>query len=144
MVQVLDAEAGVSFASPSTSVLKTAGYALLPVLCSNPSVGPLSVSYATGGGTAVPGVDYTATSGTLTFTNGQFVNYILVPLIPNSLVQSNQTFNVTLSSPVSPAVSSSSRVGALPLWATNCRCWFKGWGGSTLAVIMLSPAGSLG
>lgn len=104
VVQELDAEAGLSFISSTNSVLKTGSYVFLPVISSNPNVGPVSVNYATGGGTAVPGVDYAATSGTLTFTNGQQINYIVVPIIPNSLVESNQTFNVTLSSPTAPGV----------------------------------------
>jgi uncharacterized delta-60 repeat protein len=104
VIQELDAEAGLSFLTNATSVLKTAGYVFLPVISSNPNVGPVSVNYSTGGGTAAQGVDYTPVNGTLLFTNGQFFNYIEVPIIPNSLVESNLTFNVTLSSPVTPGV----------------------------------------
>jgi uncharacterized delta-60 repeat protein len=119
VIQELDAESGLSFTATNVSVLKTAGYVILPVISSNPSIGPVSVNYSTGGGTAVPGVDYTSTSGTLTFTNGQFVNYIGVTIIPNSLLQSNQTFNVTLSSPVSPGVLVSPVVETVTIIETN-------------------------
>ncbi|MDR3456204.1 MAG: Calx-beta domain-containing protein [Verrucomicrobiae bacterium] len=119
VIQELDAEAGISFLSASNSVLKTAGFVLLPVLCSNPGIGPVSVNYATGGGTAAPGVDYTPTSGTLTFTNGQAVNYIPVIILPNGLVQSNQTFTVTLSSPVAPGVLVSPSVETVTIIETN-------------------------
>jgi uncharacterized delta-60 repeat protein len=104
VVQELDAETGISFATNATSVLKTQGFALLPVICSNPRVAPVSVHYSTGGGTAVPGVDYTAANGTLAFTNGQSVGYVPVQILPNGLLQSNLTFNVVLSGPSSPGV----------------------------------------
>jgi len=99
--------------------LKTAGFVLLPVFSSNPGVGPVSVNYTTGGGTAQAGVDYTATSGTLTFTNGQALNYIIVPILPNGLVQSNQTFNVTLFNPVAPGVLISPSVETVTIIETN-------------------------
>ena len=119
VIQLLDSEAGLSFASAATSVLKTDVYALLPVFNSNPLLGPISVNFATGGGTAAAGVDYTPTSGTLTFTNGQLLNYIFVPILPNSLVQSNQTFNVTLSSPTAPGVLSVPYVEIVTIIETN-------------------------
>ncbi len=95
---------GLSFVSTNTAVLKTSGFVILPVVSSGTNVGPVAVNYSTGGGTATPGQDYTATSGTLTFTNGQTVNFIEVPILPNTLVETNQTFNVTLSSPTYPGV----------------------------------------
>jgi len=119
VIQLLDSEAGIGFVSPATSILKTAGFVILPVFSSNPGVGPVSVNYSTGGGTAAPGVDYTATSGTLTFTNGQTLNYIVVPILPNGLVQSNQTFDVTLSSPVSPGVLVTPYVETVTIIETN-------------------------
>ncbi len=119
VIQLLDAEAGLSFFSPATSVLKTGIYAILPVLNSNPSLGPVSVNYATGGGTAAAGVDYTPTSGTLVFTNGQAFSFIQIPILPNSLVQSNQTFNVTLSSPTAPGVLSVPYVETVTIIETN-------------------------
>ena len=119
VINLLDAEAGISFLSAATSVLKTAGVVFLPVFSSNPGVGPVSVHYSTGGGTASPGVDYAPTSGTLTFSKGQSVNFISVKLLPNGLVQSNQTFNVTLSSPVAPGVLVPPSVETVTIIETN-------------------------
>src|SRR5208282_4265186 len=99
-----DAETGLSFTTNAVTVLKTDGFVILPVISSSPNAGPVSVGYSTGGGSAAPGVDYTPVSGTLLFTNGQFVSYIVVPIIANSLVQGNKTFNVTLSGAVTPGV----------------------------------------
>jgi len=103
-VVVHDSDAGVSFAASATTVFKNVGSAVIPVVNSNPNVGTYSVNYSTGTGTAVAGVDYTTTSGTLTFTNGQTTGYFAVPIIPNNLVESNRTFTVNLSSPSSPGV----------------------------------------
>ncbi len=61
--------------------------------------GPVTVGYATGGGTAKPGVDYTSVSGTLQFAAGQTAATIAVPLLNNPNASGNLTFNVVLSNP---------------------------------------------
>lgn len=55
---------------------------------------PLSVQYATSDATARAGVDYTAVSGTLVFTNGDTSHVFTVPITPNAA--SNGTKTVTL------------------------------------------------
>ena len=102
-VLVHDADAGLSFSAAAMSVAKSAGFAYLYVLCSNPAVEPVSVNYFTSPGTAQPGVDYTATSGTLKLTNGAAIGTIVVPLVANNLAQStNRSFTVSLSNPTPP------------------------------------------
>ena len=54
---------------------------------------------ATTNGTAIAGVNYTNVSGTLTFTVGETVQDILVPLIDDTNVTGDLTFTVSLSSP---------------------------------------------
>jgi hypothetical protein len=57
-----------------------------------------SVNYATTGGTATSGSDFTATSGTLTFTaGGTSSQTITVPTLTDSVVESPETVLVTLS-----------------------------------------------
>ena len=99
-----DADAGIFLLTNATSVYRNSGTVRVFVFCSNTNVEPVSVTYSTGGGSAVPGTDYTATSGTLNFTNGAFVNVISVPILLNNSVQSNRTFNVTLNSATPPGV----------------------------------------
>ncbi len=99
-----DADAGIFLLTNSASIYRNSGSVKIFVLCSNTNVEPVSVNYSTGGGSALPGVDYTATSGTLNFTNGAFINVISVPILLNNSVQSNRTFNLTLSSPTPPGV----------------------------------------
>ena len=112
-VQLLDAEAGLSFTTNAATVSKNTGNAIITVVCSNPSVEPvvtgtnvipLSVNYSTTNGTAVAGVDYVATSGTLVFTNGNGTNTFNVPIINNSLVNGSHSFTVNLAQPTAPGV----------------------------------------
>lgn len=60
---------------------------------------PASVQYATSNGSATAGADYTATSGTLTFAAGQTSATFNVPILDDTLVEGNETFNVALSTP---------------------------------------------
>ena len=100
-----DADAGLSFLADAMNVLNNAGFAVIVVTNTNPRVEPVSVNYSTSPGTAVPGTDYTTTSGTLTLTNGQSTGHFFVPIISNNQVQgSNRTFTVTLSAPTPPGV----------------------------------------
>jgi Ca2+-binding RTX toxin-like protein len=63
-----------------------------------PSTNTVSVTYATANGTAVSGTDYTAVKGTLSFSPGQTSKTITVPVLGDSVVESNETFFVNLSS----------------------------------------------
>ena len=66
-----DAPSGtIALAAPSASVPQTAGSATLTVNRTGGSNGEVAVSYATSNGTAAAGVQYTSTSGTLTWASG--------------------------------------------------------------------------
>ena len=59
-----------------------------------------SVDVATGGGTATTGTDYTAVSTTLNFSiGGALSQTVAVPVLGDTLIELNETFNVTLSNP---------------------------------------------
>jgi hypothetical protein len=60
----------------------------------------VSVHYASSNGTAVAGVDYVATSGTLVIPAGQTTGTITVPIIGTSAVRPALNFTMTLSNPV--------------------------------------------
>ena len=60
----------------------------------------VSVQYATGGGTATPGLDYTALSGTLTFSPTATSRSVAVPVLGDVLDEDDETFFLTLSAPV--------------------------------------------
>ena len=105
--------AGLSLTTNSQQVLKSSGYAIVTVVCSNPRVEPvlattnivpLQVSYTTFDGTAKAGVDYGAVSGILVFTNGLATNTFSVPIYNNSLVSGNHAFSVALTNVTAPGV----------------------------------------
>ena len=118
-VVVHDVNTGISFAQGSQNVFKTSGGAVITVNCSNPSAEPVSVSYATGGGSAVPGVDYTATSGTITFTGGQTNATFIVPIIANNLVHTNRAFDLALSAPSARGVLLAPTTEVVTIIGTN-------------------------
>jgi len=89
------------------------GTALLPfnVDVAPSLTSPLTVSYTTADGTAVAGVDYTASSGTLTFTPGRVQQTVYVPVFRQFLSATTKTLSFTISNPsaaidlVSPTVT---------------------------------------
>jgi len=60
-----------------------------------------TVNYATSNGTALTGQDYTAASGTLSFSNAEVSKTFAVTIADNHLHESSETVNLTLSSPSS-------------------------------------------
>ncbi|HEV2764823.1 MAG TPA: Calx-beta domain-containing protein, partial [Pyrinomonadaceae bacterium] len=74
--------------------------AVVTFTLSSPHVTPVSVNYATGDGTATAGSDYVATSGTLTFTPGEEVKTVTVPVNGDTAVEAQEFFRVDLSNPV--------------------------------------------
>jgi Calx-beta domain/Bacterial Ig-like domain (group 3) len=79
---------------------ENAGVARLPVVRTNGASGTASVQYTTAAVTAVPGVHYTHTTGTLTFGPAETVKWIEVPVLRNGVFDGNyHSFHVVLSSP---------------------------------------------
>lgn len=67
------------------------------VRLSNVTGQPVTVQYATANGTAVAGVDYTATSGTLTFEPGELTKTVTVAVSGDALDELDETFVLNLS-----------------------------------------------
>jgi len=68
----------------------------------------LTVDFATANGTATDGADYTGTSGTITFSPGQSSRTIAVPVIGETLYESNEIFTFNLSNAINATVGTSS------------------------------------
>jgi hypothetical protein len=89
----------VAFSSATYSVAENAGPAIITVNLSNPSAQTITVNYATSNGSATSGSDYTASSGTLTFTPGDISETFNVTITDDSIYEGSETVNIALSSP---------------------------------------------
>ena len=77
------------------------------------SSGPVSVNYATANGTASAGSDYVATSGPLVFAPGTSTKTVSVTVNGDLVPEGNESFTVTLSSPVGAAIALGQGVGTI-------------------------------
>ena len=76
--------------------------------------GTVTVQYATSGGTATEGTDYTAASGTLTFNAGEKTKTITVQTTDDTTSEGDETFTVTLSNPTGDAsISDATATGTI-------------------------------
>lgn len=89
----------VSFSIANDGAVTEGGSSVFTVTKTGTAAGTLTVNYATANGTAVAPGDYTATSGTLTFLAGETSKTVSVPTIDDTVVESAETFTMTLSSP---------------------------------------------
>ena len=105
-------------AQPGTLALSSATYtfnegvgvAVFTVNRTGGSNGTVSVSFSTSNGTATGGPscanspDFTALSGTVSFNEGETSKTFGIPICDDSIVEGDETFNVTLSSPTGGAM----------------------------------------
>ena len=88
------------FSMPAFVASQDSGQAMITVTRTAGAASAVSVTFATiAGGSAVPGVDYTPTSGTLTFAASQASQTFTIPLLPNLLLGGNKTIALGLSNP---------------------------------------------
>jgi hypothetical protein len=107
----------------------------------------VSVGYATANGTATAGSDYTATSGTLSFTAGETSKVVTVPVLGDTTIEANETFTVNLSGASGATIADSQSVGTIlnddsPRLSIADLTVAEGQSGTTTAtfVVTLSPA----
>jgi uncharacterized repeat protein (TIGR01451 family)/uncharacterized delta-60 repeat protein len=100
-VMITNVLAGVSFESPTYTVSECGVTAAIPVVLIGATNNPVSVNYntTTNGGSATVGVNYLATNGTLTLSNGQTVQTIYVQVFNNHIIGPNHTVFLALSNP---------------------------------------------
>ena len=83
------------------------------VTLNSPSSNPVSVNYATANGTAVAGIDYSQTSGTLIFPAGVTSETVNVPITTVLTGGPTKTFALNLSSPVNATISRGQGTGSI-------------------------------
>jgi hypothetical protein len=96
-----DPEPDVMFTSDTYTASKSDGKVTLDVKLGAVSGRDVSVRYATGGGSATPGVDYEEQTGTVTIKEGETVTAASIEIIilDDNVSDADETFNVILSDP---------------------------------------------
>jgi hypothetical protein len=98
--------ANVTVATPFLSMMgsgaanEDAGQVEVTVSLNTPAPNAISVDYATTDGTAIAGEDYSAAAGTILFAPGEMMHTIVVALHPDSDVEDDETFGLTLSNAI--------------------------------------------
>jgi hypothetical protein len=85
----------------------------VPVFLLPASTGTVTVTYATSGISATPGVDFTPVSGTLTFPPGSTLQTVTIPVIGDTNVESNELIRVTLSGATGATIVGASGIGTI-------------------------------
>jgi hypothetical protein len=117
---------------PSTLQFSAANYnisegsslnTLITVTRTGGVAGAATVNYATGGGTATPGTDYTPVSGTLTFAPGETTKTFTVSLIDDNLYEgaTRETIGLTLSEPSGDVTLGSQKTATLTIHENDGR-----------------------
>ncbi|WP_299690007.1 Calx-beta domain-containing protein [Hydrocarboniphaga sp.] len=106
----------LSFGSASYGVAENVGTASISVLRGGGSAGAISVAYATANGTATAGSDYGASSGTLSWADGDnTAKTISVAVIDDAAAEATETVTLSLSSPGGGATLGSTRNATLSI-----------------------------
>ncbi|MBC7929317.1 MAG: hypothetical protein H7Z38_02020 [Rubrivivax sp.] len=100
-----DVPGTLQFSAPTYSVGEANVTATITVTRTGGSDGAVAVNFATSDGTATPNPsgDYTTTSGTLNFANGDTEETFTVAITNDTLDEANETVNLTLSNPTNGA-----------------------------------------
>ncbi len=104
----------------------------------------VTVAYATSDGTATQPADYSARTGTVTFTAGQVSRTFTVPVVGDTLDEFDETFLADLATPTNATIAKSHSVGtivdndALPTISTANVTVTEGDSGTSVATFTVS------
>ncbi len=101
------ADASVTEGNSGTAV------AAFTVTLAPASTQTVTVSFATANGSAVSGGDYSAASGTLSFSPGATSQSIEVSVVGDTSLEADEAFTVTLSAPVNAALGRATATGTI-------------------------------
>lgn len=97
----------VAFSDATYSISEAGAAALITVSRTGGTSGSVTVDYATADGSASAGIDYTATSGTLNFADGEGSRTFSVPILDDGVIETDESILLTLSA------ASGANLGAL-------------------------------
>jgi VCBS repeat-containing protein len=110
---VIDNDPTPTLAINDVTVNEAAGTATFTVTLSAASGQTVTVNYSMLGQTALPGSDFTAGSGTLTFAPGTTTQTINVPILNDSVYEGSETFRINLSAPVNATIADGVGIGTI-------------------------------
>ncbi|MDH5232851.1 MAG: hypothetical protein OEY38_22575, partial [Gammaproteobacteria bacterium] len=104
-VYVYDDDSSIRVLNTIIGYREDAGNAIISVARDGKNVGAVSVDYTTVANTAIAGSDYTTTSGTLNWSDGDAATKtIIVPLSDDTTQENLETFSVQLSNPIGTSI----------------------------------------
>jgi subtilisin-like proprotein convertase family protein len=92
------------FGAASYSVAENGEFATINVARVGGRLGTVTVDFATGGGTATGGNDYTPASGTLTFADNETSQTFTIPILNDLAIEGDETIGLALSNATGGAV----------------------------------------
>lgn len=112
-----DLDAARAFQLVNTNLFEydSAGLISVPVMRVGPTNLAATVDFGTSAGSAVPGIDYVETAGTLGFAAGEDLKYVSITIPRNSEIGSGSDFHVSLSNPSVGSALSSRNTGRITL-----------------------------
>jgi uncharacterized delta-60 repeat protein len=113
-VIIVSDDGTIQFLSESYRVSEDGGNAVITVTRTGGTNLTTTVDYLFTGGSAINGVDYFGTNGILTFPPGETLRFITVPLVDDTLVESDETVTLVLSN----------ATGGVPLGGQNTATLF--------------------
>lgn len=102
-VKIVDNESALRFSAPIYTARENGRFATVLVTRSGPTDGTVTVDYATSGGSAQPGTDYTATSSTLSFAPKIMSRSFTVAIANDTVADPAETVDLHLSNPTGGA-----------------------------------------
>ena len=111
------------------------------VSLSRAATGTVTVAYRTRNGTALAGQDYTATSGTLTFTAGETTGTVAVPVLDDAHDEGSETMKLKLSNASGARITDRKAIGTITNSGPLQRAWLSRFG-RTVAEQVLGAVGA--
>lgn len=105
----------IQFGATSYVVSESGGSVVISAVRLGGRTGRVTVDYATSDGTATAGSDYTSTSGTLVFADGEFSKSFTVQITEDTVPEADETVNLTLSNPTGGATLGARRTAVLTI-----------------------------
>ena len=132
----------LQFSAATYSVSEVSLAATITVRRTGPTGPIVTVDYSTSNGTATPWVDYTPTSGTLTFGAGVTTKTFTVPILPDTIAEGPETVNLSLSNPTNGAVLGTPGTAVLTI-LDNDQGGLTRWSRATYTVSEAGPTAKL-